>query len=418
MKIDAHVEHLFRHEYGQLVALLVRRLGMQHLDMANDAVQWAMAQALEHWPKTKPPTTPSAWLYQVAYRHALSEIRGNQLKLQKLTRLHEQLDHASTPPEDMPLSGELNDALLRMLFISCDEDLALESQLVFTLKSLCGFSIEEIAYRLFISEANTYKRYSRAKHYLQAQKIELDGVDVSTMASRLSAVHRVIYLMFTEGYLSSHKDLAIRHDLCEEAIRLGQALAKSTIGGSPETDALLALMLLNFSRIQARQNAQGLVLLQEQNRTLWDQQIIRQGLAYLQRSASGESLSRYHVEAGIAAEHCLAPSYQQTDWQKVVQGYQLLEQIAPSPFHILNRAIAIAEWQGAAEGLRVLNAANFPVWLERSYHWFAVLADLQYRCGEIGQATNNAELALAQAPTENTKQLLLKRLSAYNTNGD
>ncbi|GAB1621254.1 sigma-70 family RNA polymerase sigma factor [Agarivorans albus] len=406
MSSHGQIEHLFRHEYGQLVALLVRRFGFEHFEQVEDAVQWAMAQALDTWLKQAVPDKPSAWLYQVALRYLLSQFRQQQSHSNLLAQTEEPQTEVLVEP---PLSGELSDALLRMLFVASDEALAVESQLVFTLKSLVGFSIKETALRLFISEANAYKRFSRARKHLQQQPLQLDSLNEQDMQRRLPAVYRVLYLLFTEGYLSSHEDLSIRQDLCEEAIHLTGLLSQHAFGNRPESYALLALMYLNTARLPARQQAGELLLLQEQDRSSWNQAQIAMGLRCLQRSAQGDQLSRYHIEAGIAAEHCLASSFEQTRWHKIVEAYQLLEKLAPSPFHILNRALALAQWQGAKAGLAELENSQVPSWLSRSYHWYAVLADLQFRSGEQKLAEQNAQLALEQAPSARIRRLLSKR---------
>jgi RNA polymerase sigma-70 factor (ECF subfamily) len=405
------VAHLFRHEYGKLVALLVRRIGVHHIDLIEDAVQWAMAQALEFWCKEKAPNSPSAWLYQVAYRHILSEFRTVKHRSLLLSK-HLPLEESEIIEDNEAFfSGEMSDSMLRMLFIACSNNNPIESQLVFTLKSLCGFNIREIALRLFISEANVYKRFSRAKKHLKNETLELDMLSNDEMLSRLPSVHRVLYLLFTEGYLSSHTDTAIRRDLCEEAIRLTRLLAESKIGDVANSYALLALMYFNLARINSRQNEFGvLLLLEQQDRNQWDKQQISVAMSLLAQSANGDSISRYHIEAGIAAEHCLSPSFEKTKWGKVVASYELLHNIAPSPLHLLNLAIATAEWKTPEAGLAVLKSADMPDWLERSYHWYAVRADLLFRCGELALADENADLAIAAAPTDSIKQLLFNRL--------
>lgn len=410
------IDHLFRHEYGLLVASLLRRVGVQHLGMVEDAVQHAMIQALDFWCRGDLPDNPSAWLYQVAYRQIMSEFRTSQRRTKLLTEQAALAIPDAVEQPGMPLPGEMGDALLRMLFVACNDDIPLESQLVFTLKSLCGFSIKEIALRLFISEANVYKRFSRARQHLKKQPGVLDSLTDAEMKTRLPMVRRVLYLVFTEGYLSSQPDTAIRIDLCEEAIRLTLLIAQSTLGRAsttaPETYALLALMHLHLARINARQDDSGaLLLLEQQDRSQWNKQQITQGLTFLAQSAQGETLSRYHVEASIAAQHCLAPSFKQTRWDTIVASYELLEGIAPSPLQRLNRAVAMAEWQGPKAGLAVLQSMDIPGWLDKSYYWYAVQADLQYRCGEITLARKNAEQAIQAAPTDNIKNLLHKRLA-------
>lgn len=230
-------------------------------------------------------------------------------------------------------------------------------------------------------------------------------------ASRLPAVHKILYLLFTEGYLSSHAETAIRRELCNEAIWLGTILAEHPAGQVPETFALLALMHLHAARLTARQDGSGgLLLLEEQNRDLWDYQEIRVGLEWLARSAEGDVFSRFHAEAGIAAEHCLAPTFAETRWDKVVENYALLERVAPSALHRLNRAVAVAELQCPDAGLAVLEGFEPPTWLASSYLWAAVLADLHQRCGNTETAEGYRDVAIKSAPTTAVKELLQRRL--------
>jgi RNA polymerase sigma-70 factor (ECF subfamily) len=416
LKQHALVEHIFRHGYGLLVASLLRRVGVHQIGAVEDSVQFAMMQALDFWCRSGIPDNPSAWLYQVAYRQLLSEFRVSKRRKDLLTEQTTSANNIFVEQSEIPLPSEMDDSMLRMIYIACNEAIPLESQLVFTLKSLCGFSIKEIALRLFITEANVYKRFSRAKQYLQKQPIELDDLTHSNMTTRLPMVHRVLYLVFTEGHLSSHTDMVIRKDLCEEAIRLMLLISQSTIGTVPETHALLALMYFHLSRMDARQDNSGaLLLLEQQDRSLWNKQYIAIGMGHLEKSAYGQTLSRYHVEASIAAEHCLAPSFNQTRWGRIVASYELLERISPSTFHRLNLAISTAEWQGPNAGLAILQSMDIPIKLSKSYHLNAVLADLQYRCGETTLAQKSAEQALQKAPTDNIKNLLRNRFEKYSS---
>ena len=349
------------------------------------------------------------------------------------------------------MPGEIQDDLLRMLFVSCDAAIPVESQLVFALKTLCGFDVREIAHRLFASEASVYKRLGRARNRLRNNPPGLDELTNEQHASRLPAVNKILYLLFTEGYLASHMGNAIRRELCDEAIRLTAILAQHPIGQVPQTFALLALMHLHVARMTSRQDASGgLLLLEEQDRALWDQQRIQVGLEWLAKSAYGDKFSRYHAEAGIAAEHCLASSFEcgtngeriqvglewlaksaygdkfsryhaeagiaaehclaETRWDKIVQCYRLLEETAPSAIHRLNRSIAVAEWQGPAAGLTVLKGFEPPGWPMGSYLWAAVLADLHRRCEHAAEAKRYREEAFKSAPTPAVKELLKRRL--------
>lgn len=406
------VEHFFRHEYGRLVAMLTRRAGVHNIEAVEDAVQSALMTALEAWTISGLPDNPSAWLFRVAYNDLIGALRKQAGRRRLLER------HAAdlvAGPEGGPecfLPGEVQDDLLRMLFVCCDEAIPIESQIVLALKTLCGFGVREIALRLFVSEASVYKRLGRARSRLREAPPGFGDVAVEQYVSRLAAVNTILYLLFTEGYLSCHAETPIRRELCLEAIRLTTVLADHPIGQTPETFALLAIMHLHTARVTGRQDgAGGLLLLEEQDRSRWDRQQIEVGLEWLAKSARGDVLSRYHAEAGIAAEHCLASSFRETRWDKVAEYYRLLERIAPSPIHTLNRAVAVAEWQGSAAGLAVLRSFDPPAWLARSYLWAAVLADLHRRSGNAQTAERHRSEALDLAPTPAVKALLRRRLA-------
>lgn len=403
------VDHFFRHEYGRLVAILSSRVGVCHIEDIEDAVQSALMTALDTWTTNGLPDNPSAWLFRVANNELLGGLRqrGNRQRL-----LEENMEN--NPPESGPEGFDpetVSDELLRMMFACCDDALPAESQLVLALKTLCGFDVREIALRLFTTEANVYKRLNRAKKRLR--ELEFRPIELSDeeLARRQPAVRRILYLIFTEGHLSSHADMAIRRELCNEGIRLATLLAEHPIGQTPENWALLALLHLHSARLASRQDASGgLLLLEEQDRKLWNQDEIRLGLAWLARSAAGENFSRYHAEAGIAAEHCLAPSFVETRWDRVAENYELLERMAPSALHKLNRAVAVAEWKGPEAALQILEQSHPPTWLTGSYLWSAALADLHRRCGNADKANRHAKIALSSAPSEPVRQLLLRRL--------
>lgn len=407
------VEHFFRHEYGRLVATLARRVGVHLIEDVEDAVQSALMTALETWTTGGLPNNPSAWLFRVAYNNLMGELRRRTGRRRLLDENASEAAGELERGHERFLAGDVRDDLLRMLFVCCDDAIPEESQLVLALKTLCGFSIREIALRLFTTEANVYKRLGRARSRLQEVRFRTDELTVEQYAARLPTVHRILYLIFTEGHLSSHADTAIRQELCDEAIRLGTLLAGDPIGDKPETFALLALMHLHMARMGARQNsAGGLLLLEEQDRGLWDRQRMQIGMGWLAKSAEGERFSRYHAEAGIAAEHCLAPSFHETRWEKVAECYALLEEVAPSAIHKLNRAVAIAEWKGPAEGLALLTGFEPPTWLAGSYIWAAVLADLHRRCGNTSAGERYRDIACKSAPTPAVKEILQRRLQS------
>ncbi len=402
------VDGFFRHEYGRLVALLSRRVGLEHIEAVEDAVQGALLTALEQWGRRGAPENPSAWLYRVAGNRLIDQFRRDR----RLETLAEEV-LGETSAEDaaaVSFERELEDDLLRMLFVCCDDRLSSESQIVFALKVLCGFDVPEIAQRLFVEKETIYKRLVRARQRLRANPDVLRDLTDREIARRTPAVRRVLYLLFSEGYLSLRAGSGIRMELCDEAIRLTLLLACHPIGGSPETHALLALMHLHRARISARQDGSGgLLLLGEQDRSAWDRESIRTGLSWLAKSAEGDTFSCYHAEAAIAAEHCLAPSLAETDWRRVVECYQLLERASPSPAARLGHAVALAEWKGPGAGLALLACDGTGDGPAGTFIHSAVLADLHYRAGHHPEAERHRREAIESAPTEAILELFQRR---------
>jgi len=394
------------------VAVLTRKAGVRHIELVEDTVQAALMAALTAWTAEGQPDDPGAWLYRVAHNKLLGALRRQTDRARILQGASADFERADDVPVAPYFPAEVKDDLLRMLFICCSETIPRESRLVLALKTLCGFSTVEIGLRLFTTPANVNKRLSRAREHLREDLADVETPPLEMLSSRLASVYDALYLLFNEGYLSAHAENAIRRELCDEAVRLASLLAEHPVGAKPETFALIALMHLHAARLAARQDeAGGLLLLEEQDRTLWDAGRIQLGLEWLARAATGEIFSRYHAEAAIAAEHCLAPTFAETRWQEIVELYAMLERIAPSPLHTLNKAVAVAEWQGHAAGLAVVEGMVLPPWLAGSYLWDAVLSDLQRRAGHLEVARQHRDRALSLAPTEAVRDLLQRRLA-------
>lgn len=403
MTPQSAVEHSFRHDFGPLVSSLAVRFGLDHLEAIEDAVQEALLAALESWPRASVPEKPTAWLYRVAHNRLTSELRTATRRRQLLTEAPG--PGTETDPEPAFSESEIRDDLLRMLFVCCDPALPVDTQLVLSLKILSGFSVKEIALRLFTSEANVYKRLARGRAGLAALHTETEVLEVSAAQARLPAVHRVLYVLFTEGYLSNTSEQGIRHEICGEAIRLTTILADHPAGATPATFALLALMHLQAARLEARLDpVSGLLLLDEQDRSRWEPEQIHTGMTWLSRSASGTEFSRYHAEASIAAEHCLAPSLGETRWNRIVDGYRLLERVAPSRAVRLNLALATAEASSPEAGLALLSEPG------DGFMELAVHSDLQRRCGNEQRAISLGRTALEAAPSEAIRLILERRL--------
>jgi RNA polymerase sigma-70 factor (ECF subfamily) len=394
-------EHWFRREVGRLVSILSRRFGFHRLELCEDAAQTALLQATQSWSSSL-PDDPGAWLYRVAHNYVLDELRREKRDERYLAEVH--VDYAQQ---------EVHDDVLRLLFVCADPAIVPESQLVLALKTLCGFSTNEIALRLFQSEDAVHKRLQRARARLR-EHAELQSIE----PERVHSVLHMLYLLFNEGYSSAQPDRVIRRELCDEALRLALMLKEDAAGALPETDALVALMCFHAARFDARMNGMGdLLLLEEQDRSLWDRELVQRGLAHLTRSARGEAPSRYHAEAGVAAEHCLAPSYAETNWEEIVRLYEVLERIAPSPLNLLNRAIALAEWKGPDVGLAALETIEVPSWLLGYYLWDATLGELHRRRGDRDRALTHTKRALAAAPTTSERALLERRIRRIGGDG-
>ena len=408
-------EHYFRHEFGRLVAVLSRRFGMHRVELCEDAVQTALLRAVQSWPQRELPDDKSAWLYRVAVNEVLGALRRAK-RIDASDDNAEEVADDATVEEAVHLEHEVRDDQLRMLFVCANPGIPRESQIIFALKILCGFSVEEIALRLFQSDEAIYKRLQRARAALRERIEEVETPNLEELASRLPTVLEILCLLFTEGYSSAQPDKLIRHELCEEAIRLGQLLVEHAVGAAPEVAALLALMYLDAARFDSRVDGTGgLLLLEEQDRSLWDRDLIHIGISYLHRAARGEVFTRYHAEAAIAAEHCLAPTYKETRWDEIARLYQMLDSVSPSPINTLNRSIAIAEWQGSEAGLALLEALKPPPWLLGYYLWDATLGELYRRRGDLERATAHLTRALDAAPTHAERALLRRRLEACSS---
>src|SRR5436305_1519115 len=374
----ALVEHFFRYEFGRLVAVLTRSLGVRRLELAEDVVQAALMQALQTWSRRGVPEDPAGWLYRTARNLAIDALRRESTHAQALPSLAE-VDERELAPPDAHFADEIGDEPLRLLFVCCHEAVPAESRVALALRTLCGFSTAEIARALLTTDANVQKRIERAWDQLD---VDFDTPAAAQLSARLDAVLAVVYLLFSQGCHVTHGDMPIRRDLCDEARRLARMLAAHPVGDVPAVHALLALMCFHGARFDARIALDGaIVLLEEQDRSAWSWSDVREGMAWLARSAAGDELTRYHVEAGIAWEHCRAPTFPDTDWRPIAEGYATLDRLAPSPPHSLNRAVAEAYLHGPQAALERL-AAVLPENVPAPYPgWHAVIGAPHFRLG-------------------------------------
>jgi RNA polymerase sigma-70 factor (ECF subfamily) len=405
--VHALVEHLFRHEAGRMLAALTRLFGLAEFDLAEEVVQDAMVQALRKWPFAGIPDNPAAWLMQTARNKALDVLRRRTV----LRRRDHDLD--SVAAAEGPSLEEVNDDQLAMMFACCHPALPAEAQVALTLKSVSGFGVAEIARAFLTQEATIAQRLVRAKRRLTESGAHLAVPPPRELPARLDAVLQVIYLLFNEGYSAHQGEDLVRHDLCAEAIRLASLMAARPDMAQPKVHALLALMYLQASRLPARQDAGGnLLLLAEQDRALWDRRLIAAGLHHLDRSAAGDELTEYHLQAGIAACHALAESYEQTDWPRVLDQYDHLVALVASPVVLLNRAVAVSMVHGPEAGLHALDAIQNDPALCGYYLLPATRADLLLRLERRDEAASCYRGALALLCTEPEQRFLLRRLAA------
>ena len=403
MQLD---ERLFRHEAGRMVTALTRLLGVHNLALAEDVVQEAFCRAADVWKFRGVPDNPAAWLMATAKNCALDALRRERTARTFAPELgrHLQSEWTLAPVVEEFFAAEaIKDDLLRMMFACCHPRLPEAGRVALILHILCGFSVGEVAAALMSGRDAIEKRLGRAKQLLAGSKRLFDVGNAADFAARLPAVRRALYLLFSEGYHGASPERAVRAELCREAMRLTAVLIDHPEGRTPETYALAALMSLNAARLSTRIDASGdLVPLIDQDRSLWNGDLIEEGLRLLTLAAQSSELSSYHLEAAIAAAHARAGAPQDTDWAKIVWLYDMLMAIRPGPVVALNRAIAIAEKDGPELGLAAIRAIDRPDRLARYPFFPAALGELELRRGDRSAAARHfrAALALARSPAE------------------
>jgi len=408
-------DHLFRRESGRMVAALTRIFGVHNLDLAEDVVQDAFVRALEVWRMRGVPENPAAWLMTAAKNRALDVLRRERTARTFAPEMGRLLDTEWTLSPAVNEAFEVHtirDEQLRMMFSCCHPRLNEEVQVALILNILCGFSAGEIASAFLTGRAAVEKRISRGKKTLSESARLFDLADTD-FSSRLGTVHRALYLLFNEGYHGSSRELTVRADLCAEAIRLVMLLRQFAPADTPATNALAALMHLHAARLATRIDGDGeLSPLPEQDRSRWDARLIDEGLALLDRSATGDELTSFHLEAAIAAEHLRAASIADTSWETIVTLYDRLMTLESSPVVELNRAIAIGERDGAEAGLAALSAITNRERLAEYPFYHAAMAELELKRGRGNDARAHyaAAIRLSRNPME--RRFLERRVAA------
>src|SRR4029079_10087478 len=300
------IPHLFRTEFRKIAAVLSKLFGVENLELAEDIASETFLSALENWPYKGIPENPVAWLYAVAKNKAKNHLQRNQVFAEKVAR---QIKYSSPQKEEVEIDlseKNISDSQLQMLFALCHPSIPTEAQIGLSLRILCGFGIDEIAEAFLTNKETINKRLFRAKEKLRSEKVQLEFTPADQLSDRLNNVLHIIYLLFNEGYYSMTQNEILRRDLCAEAMRLGAFLTEYERTNQPKTNALLALMSFHASRFNARQTSEGdIILYEDQDKKKWDAELIRQGMHFLELSATGNELSSYHLEARIACWHCI-----------------------------------------------------------------------------------------------------------------
>ncbi|HEY2966515.1 MAG TPA: RNA polymerase sigma factor [Actinomycetota bacterium] len=395
------IEPVFRTEYGRAVAVLVRALG--DIDLAEEAVQDAFAVAVDRWPSSGPPPSPAGWIITTARNKAIDRLRRESSRDDRHAQamlLHDR----GEPIEE----GPVQDDRLRLIFTCCHPSLAVPSQVALTLRLLGGLTTAEIAKAFLVPEPTMAQRLVRAKAKIRDARIPYRVPYEADLPERLKPVLAVVYLIFNEGYAASSGDRLVREDLCAEAIRLGRLLAE-LMPDEPEVMGLLALMLLTESRRETRTTPDGdLVLLTDQDRGRWDRELIAEGQAIVRASLRRNQPGPYQLQAAINAVHSDAPSAAETDWLQILQLYDQLMAMEPSPVVALNRSVAVAEVEGPDAALVLVD--ELP--LEGFHVFHAIRAELLSRLGRGDEADEEFERAIRSAANEPERVLLERKREA------
>ena len=425
----ALVDHLFRKQAGQMIATLTRLLGPRHLAVAEDAVQDALMTAMQQWPFRGIPDNPEAWLFQVARNRALDRLRHGRMAADKEPAIARGSATAESPNAAPLLRGELppvEDDQLGLLFLTCHPSLPAEARVALALKLVGGFSINEIARAFLAQEPAIAQRLVRAKRSLRDERVSFGMPDPADLPDRLDSVLDTIYLMFNEGYAATSGDHLIKDEVAAEAIRLVLMISAHPAIAAPRRGprdadfaswggrawALVSLTLLHAARVPARIDSEGtLFLLREQDRRKWDRSMIAEGMRALDRASSGERVTAFHLEAGIAACHAAAAPWQSTDWPQIVALYDDLLALTNSPVVAMNRAVAISRVEGALSGLAALDAIENLAALQRHPLLPAIQAELWREAGDADRAIACYRAALGLARSAPEQRWLTSRLS-------
>lgn len=406
--IQELIPHLFRAEFSKLTATLTKSFGLQHIELAEDIASDTFLLAAETWGIKGIPDNPTAWLYTVAKNKTKDYLKHNKLFSEKIAA---DIKNSGSLADNVELDlsiKNIQDSQLQMMFAICHPSISVESQIALSLRILCGFGIEEIADAFLSNKETINKRLFRAKETLRKEKIKMELPSEREIESRLRTVLDTLYLLFNEGYYSNSQNTVLRKDFCKEAMRLNLMLTENNYTNKPFSNALLALMCFHASRFEARLNRYGeIILYEDQDTNLWNKELIEQGEYFLNRSAQGNQLTKYHLEAGIAYWHTQKTNSKEK-WEAILQLYNKLLQIEYSPNAALNRTYALAKTTNEALAIKELEKIN----LKDNHFYYALLAELHFKINKK-KALEYLYIASSIAKREQDKQVLNKKIANY-----
>ncbi len=398
-----------------MVSVLTRTFGTENIDLAEDVVQDALLQAAQVWPVRGIPDNPSAWLYRAAKNRAIDVLRRNDRSVR-----FSGPDESSVPDPGAPLQeaieeawdeGLIRDDMLRMMFACCHPGIPEESQVTLILKTLCGFSTAEIARAFLTSEDTISKRLYRTKQFFRENQIKFTVPPSAELEARTDTVLNSIYLLFNEGYNSTDSDTLIREDLMEEAMLLCRLLTENAHTQQPATFALMALMCFHASRSESRLTPSGeIILLRDQDRSKWNSSLVAVGNEYMQKAAYGDSLGKYHLEAAIAFEHCTAADFGNTNWKRILELYDWLCRISPSPVPELNRAVAVLQVHGRDSALKAVLEIQDKRKIGSYYLYHSLVGEIYSQLNRLDEAKTEFETAMRMTKSETERKLLASKL--------
>jgi RNA polymerase sigma-70 factor (ECF subfamily) len=401
------IPHLFRTEFSKITSVLCKLFGIEHIEIAEDIAGDTFLSAVETWSYKGLPPNPVAWLYTVAKNKAKNQLHHNAIFTQKIAPEIKKTV-VSMQEDEIDLSEKnITDSQLQMLFALCHPSIPAEAQIGLSLRILCGFGIDEIANAFLTNKEAINKRLFRAKEKLRLEKVQIEFPPVTEIDKRLETVLTTLYLLFNEGYYSESKDSVLREDLCLEAMRLMYLLVENEQTNLPAVNALLSLMCFHASRFPARKDENGeLVLYEEQDENLWDKQLIEKGIYFLHQSSRGDTITKYHLEAGIAYWHTIKADTKEK-WENILQLYNRLLQIEYSPVAALNRTFALSKTNGNITAITEAEKLQ----LNNNHYYYTLLGEL-YKTVDVEKAKANFNEAYRLAKTQTDKQTIKKKLDA------